>query len=269
MTPELTPVHWQAPEAAAPSALEPHPEESDPSLVDRYLPAGRASLQGADGGFQGSYLPNQMPLQRAPSSIGRQDSGRQMHRANSGMSIMPPGSHISMTGAPRLGPRQSVSAQWARLAQQAQGCCPSRLRSCQLFGGQPGLNICVSLHLQQHSILTIRSFKLISSCMLAWLQRLWASQVVNAGAILTWQQSQSSHCLVYPVPSLTLKAQESVYCWHAGSDVDLEGLAQQLQTGSTDERGAAAERLFSHAVESERARSHVAALGVVQPLVCR
>lgn len=52
-----------------------------------------------------------------------------------------------------------------------------------------------------------------------------------------------------------------------GSDVDLEGLAYQLQAGSPEERGAAAERLFSHAAENERNRSHVASLGVVQPLV--
>ena len=53
----------------------------------------------------------------------------------------------------------------------------------------------------------------------------------------------------------------------AGSDLDLEGLAHQLQAGTLEERGAAAERLFSHAAENERNRSHVASLGVTRPLV--
>ena len=53
----------------------------------------------------------------------------------------------------------------------------------------------------------------------------------------------------------------------AGSDVNLEGLAHQLQAGTMEERGAAAERLFSYAAENERNRSHVALLGVTRPLV--
>ena len=51
-------------------------------------------------------------------------------------------------------------------------------------------------------------------------------------------------------------------------DDDLETLAAQLNEGTPEERGQAAEKLFNKAADDEEARQNAAAVGVIQPLVC-
>ena len=48
---------------------------------------------------------------------------------------------------------------------------------------------------------------------------------------------------------------------------EIEGLVEQLQQGSAEDRGLAAEKLFNKAAENEQARQKAAAIGVIQPLV--
>ena len=48
---------------------------------------------------------------------------------------------------------------------------------------------------------------------------------------------------------------------------ELEILVAQLNEGTADERGLAAEKLFNKAAEDETARQKAAAVGVIRPLV--
>ena len=48
---------------------------------------------------------------------------------------------------------------------------------------------------------------------------------------------------------------------------EIEGLVEQLQQGTAEDRGLAAEKLFNKAAEDEQARQRAAAIGVIQPLV--
>lgn len=76
------------------------------SLVDRYLPQGRASFQGTTSSYPGS-LPNQTPLAAsAASPFSTQDRGSQMQRAGSGFSMMP-GSLATYTGVAGI-----MQAEW-------------------------------------------------------------------------------------------------------------------------------------------------------------
>lgn len=50
-------------------------------------------------------------------------------------------------------------------------------------------------------------------------------------------------------------------------DDDLETLVAQLNEGTPDERGQAAEKLFNKAADDEEARQNAAAVGAIQPLV--
>lgn len=50
-------------------------------------------------------------------------------------------------------------------------------------------------------------------------------------------------------------------------DAEIELIMDQLQQGTVEDRGSAAEKLFNKAAEDEAARQKAAAAGVIQPLV--
>ena len=73
------------------------------------------------------------------------------------------------------------------------------------------------------------------------------------------------HCLILGVQC----AARSGASLHPAQDLDAEIdlIMDQLQQGTVEDRGSAAEKLFNKAAEDEAARQKAAAAGVIQPLV--